>query len=114
MTSRDPHAPLDEEVAPFSADFSERVLRAAEATRRRRRLGGSAVVLVALAVVGTRRWTAPMVEVPAAARPTPTASLSSEDFAWLEEVGTSTSTPSAVVFPEDLGDDLLGAGAESI
>jgi hypothetical protein len=86
----------------LSPDFAEKVLRAVDRKRRRRAVGASFAVLL-LASVGLAM----------AVRPGPTgvrgsAKLSAADFAWLEEVGPSATSPTALLFPDALpssGDD---------
>jgi hypothetical protein len=85
---------MNPEVPSLSPDFAERVLRQVARVRRRRTLtwAGVAVVGIAAAVLGVGRLSRP---------PLASEQLVAADFEWLEEVGTGTSTPASVVFPDD-------------
>jgi hypothetical protein len=98
-------------VPDLSADFAQRVLRKVDRVRRRRVIAG-VVGIVALAVIIALRMGSPFPSMSPAAAPT----LVASDFSWLEEVGTSTSTPSAIVFPDEsqIDENVLVAVAEGL
>jgi hypothetical protein len=99
---------MNPEVPSLSPDFAERVLRQVARVRRRRVLtwAGLAVVGIAAAALGVARMSRP---------PLASEQLVAADFAWLEEVGTGTSTPASVVFPDDRtpGENLFVAVAQN-
>jgi hypothetical protein len=99
---------MSDEVPALSPDFAERVLQQVARVRRRRALTWAGVALLALVVggLGVVRWSRP---------PPVPAELVAADFEWLEDVGTGTSTPASVVFPNDQTPDenLLVAVAQS-
>jgi hypothetical protein len=77
----------------LSPDFAERVLRRVDGVKRRRRwvLGLGVMGLVVLTVLAAR----------GPARPSRTPELAAAEFSGLGEMGTSTSTPSALLFPDE-------------
>jgi hypothetical protein len=99
---------MSAEIPTLSSDFAERVLKRVARVRRRRALTWAGVALVAVAAVG--------VAIGRRAPAAPTAAeLVAADFEWLEEVGTGTSTPASIVFPDEQNPDenLLVAVARS-
>jgi hypothetical protein len=85
---------MNPDVPSLSPDFAERVLRQVARVRRRRALTWAGVALVGIAAValGVGRMSRPSLA---------SEQLVAADFEWLEEVGTGTSTPASVVFPDD-------------
>jgi hypothetical protein len=96
-------------VPPLPVDFADRVLSEVARVRRRRGILGALAVcaLLAIAISVTRPRLAPKSPVAPV--------LVAEDFEWLEEVGTSTSTPTAVVFPDEspIEENLLVSVAQN-